>query len=73
MFIRVKSKATGHEFDVHEHQFNELKHTRVNRAKYPPSVKPRKTKFRVRKSRALSVSPVGEKGEGDVSDNSCSS
>lgn len=64
MFVRVKSKITGHEFDVHEHQFDESKHTKVKR--YPPSKRVRRTKFRVGKAPALSVSPVGEEGATDV-------
>lgn len=64
MFIRVKSKITGHEFDVHEEQFDEAAHSRVKR--YPPSKRVRRTKFRVGKSPALSVSPGGEEGATDV-------
>lgn len=70
MFIRVKSRDTGHEFDVHEAQFDEAKHTRVKR--YPPSRRVRRTKFRVGKAPALSVSPSGDetKEVGDGSDDS---
>lgn len=68
MFIRVKSKATGHEFDIHEHQFDESAHVRVKR--YPPSHRVRRTKFRVGKAPTLSVSPVGEKGATDVANDS---
>lgn len=68
MFIRVKSKATGHEFDIHEHQFNEAKHTRVSR--YPPASRPRRTKFRLPHKGAAFISPVRvEKEAGDVADN----
>lgn len=68
MFIRVKSKITGHEFDIHDHQFDEAAHTKVKR--HPPSRRVRRTKFRVGKAPALSVSPVGEKGATDVADDS---
>lgn len=69
MFIRVKSRATGHEFDIHEHQFDEDKYTKVRR--YPPSKRPRKTKFKVRISRAVSVSAEKvEEGVGNVDDDS---
>lgn len=70
MFIRVKSKLTGHEFDVHEHQVDEAEHTLVKR--YPPSKHPRRTKFRVGYKPALSVSPAraGVEGGGNVSDDS---
>lgn len=69
MFIRVKSRDSGHEFDIHEHQFDIAKHTKVRR--YPPSTKVRKTKFRVRYPRAFFLSPRRvEGGVGDVSDDS---
>ena len=68
MFIRVKSRDTGHEFDIHEEQFDEAKHTRVKR--YPPSKRVRRTKFRVGFKPALSVSPKGEEGVGDGPDDS---
>lgn len=68
MFVRVRSKLTGHQFDIHEHQFDAAKHTRV--ARYPPSKRVRRTKFRVGILPALSVSPAGEEEVGDVSDNS---
>lgn len=65
MFVRVKSKATGHEFDVHEEQFDESKHSRVKR--YPPSKRVRRTKFRAGNTPALSIST---EGVGDGSDDS---
>lgn len=68
MFIRVKSKITGHEFDIHEHQFEESEHTRVRRV--PPSRRVRRTKFRVGKAPALSVSPAGEEEVTNVADDS---
>ncbi len=58
MFIRVKSKITGHEFDIHESRVDEAKHARVDKRRYPPTKSARKPKFRVRNSRALSISPV---------------
>ena len=69
-FIRVESLVTGHQFDVHEEQFDESRHKRVRR--YPPSSRVRRTKFRVGRVPALSVSrPVGvEEGVGDGSDDS---
>lgn len=70
MFIRVKSKATGHEFDIHENQFDDAKHSRMNR--YPPSKTHRRTKFKARTSRAVNVSqgkPV-EEGVKNVDDDS---
>lgn len=70
MFIRVKSKITGHEFDIHEAQFDEGKHALVDKRRYPPSKRVRRTKFRVRNARALSVSTKVEKGATDVASNS---
>ncbi len=63
MFIRVKSRVTGHQFDVHEEQVDESVHERVEHC--PPSKRVRRTKFRVGKAPALSVSPKGKK---EVSD-----
>lgn len=69
MFIRVRSKVTGHQFDIQEHRFDESKHTRVKR--FEPSKHPRRTKFNVGKPPAFSVStPVVEEGVGDGSDDS---
>lgn len=68
MFVRVKSKATGHQFDIQEHRFDETKHSRVGRV--PPSKHPRRTKFNVGKPPTFSVSPVGEEGVTDGSGNS---
>ncbi|MEB4613998.1 hypothetical protein [Leucobacter sp. M11] len=67
-FIRVESSVTGHQFDIHEEQFDESAHKRVKR--YPPSKRVRRTKFRVGRLPARSVSPTGEKGATDVASNS---
>lgn len=64
MFIRVKSKATGHEFDIHETRFDEAKHTRVDKRRYPPVKSPRRTKFKARLG-AVSISTEVEEGAGD--------
>lgn len=68
MFIRVKSKATGHEFDIHEHQFDDAKHLRLVR--YPPSSRVRRTKFRVGILPAFNVSAYAGKVGKDVSEHS---
>lgn len=68
MFLRVKNKITGHEYDIPEHQFDDAKHTRVKR--YPPSKRMRRTKFRVGNLPALSVSTAVEKGVTDVANDS---
>lgn len=67
-FIRVESLVSGHQFDIHEEQFDDKAHKRVKR--YPPVSRPRRTKFRVGKPPALSVSPVGEEGATDVASDS---
>lgn len=71
MFIRVKSKLTGHEFDIHESRVDEAKHVRVDKKRYPPVSRPRRTKFKARISRAVSISTetVGEE-VGNVDDDS---
>ena len=62
MFIRVKSKVTGHEFDIHEHQFDGASHVRLWR--FPPSKRWRRTKFRVGILPTFSVSAyAGEVGK----------
>ncbi len=66
MFVRVRSRLTGHHFDIHEHQFDGARHVRLWR--FPPTVRPRRTKFRVGILPALSVSPAGEEEVEDVSD-----
>lgn len=70
MFIRVKSKATGHEFDIHESRFDEAKHARVDKRRYPPTKSPRRTKFKARMTRASFISTEVEEGVEDVSDDS---
>ena len=71
MFIRVKSKATGHEFDIHEHKFDEAKHRRVDQRRYPPVSRPRKTKFRLPHKGASFISPAKPVEEvEDVADDS---
>lgn len=69
-FIRVESLVTGHQFDIHVEQFDEALHKRVKR--YPPSSRVRRTKFRVGKVPALSVSPgkPAEEGVGNGSGDS---
>ncbi|GAA1323723.1 hypothetical protein ACFSWE_09550 [Leucobacter albus] len=69
-FIRVESLVTGHQFDIHEDQFDEAAHKRVKSKRYPPSGRVRRTKFRAGRVPALSVSPVGEEGATDVASNS---
>lgn len=47
MFIRVRSKLTGHQFDIHESRFDPVKHVKVRW--YPPSKSVRTTKFNARR------------------------
>jgi hypothetical protein len=53
-FIRVKDKATGHEYSVREHLFNEDAHTRLDKSAYSASgeVAPPKFKTTVAKAAA---------------------
>ncbi|GGO59128.1 hypothetical protein GCM10010910_01360 [Microbacterium nanhaiense] len=46
-YVRVKNKQTGHEFDLVESAFNSEKYTRVDKAKYPPTTRPRRPKPRI--------------------------
>lgn len=46
-YMRVKSKATGHEFDLLVEQFDESKYERVNKSRYPETSRPRRPKLRV--------------------------
>jgi len=40
-FIRVKSKVTGHEFDIHEASFDDARHDRVKG--FEPAKSPRRS------------------------------
>lgn len=53
-YTRVKSRRTGHEFDVLSHMFDPEKHTRVNKTQYPESPRPRRVKPNVKRRRGAS-------------------
>lgn len=55
-YIRVKSKVTGHEFDLLESQFDESRYLRV--ARYEPTTRPRRFKPNVRKGGAAKMPSV---------------
>jgi hypothetical protein len=44
-FIRVRSKITRHQFDIHRNSFNPAKHELVKR--YPPASAPRRPKLHI--------------------------
>ena len=43
-YIRVKSKKTGHEFDLPKQSFDETRYTRVDKTRYPETTRPRRPK-----------------------------
>lgn len=57
-YLRVKSKATGHEFDLPVEQFDENKYSRVNKARYPETTRPRRPKFKVNLAGGNRSTPV---------------
>lgn len=64
-FIRVKDKATGHEYSIREHLFNGDAHTKSDRPAVGPDgeVVPPKHKTTVRKSAAAKQPQSGQKAE----------
>lgn len=61
-YVRVKSKALGHEFDLPVQQFDPEKYTRV--ARYPETTRPRRPKPSVAKGgRKSTPRPVEEEKE----------
>ena len=57
-YMRVKSKVTGHEFDLPVGRFDESKYTRVNRTRYPETTRPRRPKIRVNLAEGNRIRPV---------------
>lgn len=55
-FVRVKSRITGHQFDIHRSRFDPEKHIRI--ARVPDAWAPRRPKRNI-----LKTSP--RRGEGD--------
>lgn len=49
MFVRVRDKATRHQYDVAESAFDPEKHERLNRKDYPPSRTARPAKPHIKK------------------------
>jgi hypothetical protein len=43
-YIRVKDKATKHEYDIPEQKFDKAKHEPLDRKHYPPTTRPRAAK-----------------------------
>ncbi len=65
-FVRVKDKATGHEYSVRERLFDESAHTRLEKSAYSASgeVAPPKFKTTVTKA-AEQKAPSGQKADTD--------
>lgn len=69
MYVRVKDRRTGHEFDIREEQVDPEHHRLLNRRTYPPSRTPRRPKPQISKGRvpaAPEQSPVDTE-QGDPS------
>lgn len=62
-YIRVKSKTTGHEFDLPVQQFDDNKYSRVNKARYPETTRPRRPKLRVNLAEGNRNRPVDSEKE----------
>lgn len=57
-YMRVKDKATGHEYDVLSHRFDPEKHSRVSDKKnYPVVSRPRPAKPNVKRKRTTPEAP----------------
>lgn len=58
-FIRVKSRATGHEFDIRSESFDADRYTKVDPKRYPETSRPRRPKPNVPKGgRSKKPAPV---------------
>lgn len=57
-YMRVKSKATGSEFDLPVEQFDDTKYTRVSKARYPETTRPRRPKTKVNLAEGRRTTPV---------------
>ncbi len=49
MYIRVKDRKTGHEYDIREERLDPDKHKPLNRRTYPPTHEPRRPKHYISK------------------------
>lgn len=56
-YMRVKNKA-GHEYDLPVDQFDETKHSRVSKARYPETTRPRRPKLKVNLTEGRHITPV---------------
>lgn len=62
-YVRVKSKATGHEFDLPVEQFDEDKYFRVSKTRYPETTRPRRPKIKVNLAEGRRTHPVDSEKE----------
>ncbi|MBT2485812.1 MULTISPECIES: hypothetical protein [unclassified Microbacterium] len=49
-YMRVKNKATGHEFDIPAQSFDPEKYSKVDPKRYPETTRPRRPKPNVLKA-----------------------
>lgn len=62
-YWRVKSKNTGNEFDLPVEQFDETKYSRVSKARYPETTRPRRPKIKVNLAEGRRTTPVNTEKE----------
>lgn len=62
-YMRVKSKAEGHEFDLPVESFDETKYQRVDKTRYPETTRPRRPKLKVNLAEGRRSTPVDSKKE----------
>lgn len=62
-YVRVKSKVSGHEFDLPVDVFDEEKYVRVSKARYPETTRPRRPKLKVNLAEGNRSTPVDSNKE----------
>lgn len=63
-YVRVKNKATGHEFDLPKQSFDPDRYTKVDAKRYPETTRPRRPKPNVPKGgRSKKTAPVDTEKE----------
>jgi len=62
-YMRVKSKATGSEFDLPVEMFDEDKYSRVSKTRYPETSRPRRPKIKVNLAEGRPTTPVDSEKE----------
>lgn len=64
-YVRVKNKATGHEFDIPKQSFDPDKHSKVDSKRYPETTRPRRPKPNVLRGKRRNETPVDTEKEKD--------